>query len=373
MKWALEPPGVIPAWVAEMDFAVAAPIHQAVQDYVQHGVFCYPDPRDRRRVAEALADFAQRHWSADVDPDLVLLVGDVMAGLELTLRHVVRPGALIVPTPVYPPFLVLGRACGREVLPVPLAEGRSSRDGATVPTLDVAAIEAHAAAGASALLLCQPHNPVGRCYTREELAALSAVAERYDLHVVSDEIHAPLTLPGVEHVPYAAVAAADARVSTLVSATKAFNMPGLRCAQVLSHRPEDHAVLASLHPVLNHSMTTLGQRATVAAYREADAWLDAVRSRVAENHERFRRALARTLPQVRVEVAEATYLAWLDVSGLNVPDPAAVALEHGVRVDGSAGAYGPGGEGHIRVNLATSPSRVDEIASRLAEAWASRP
>jgi len=242
-------------------------------------------------------------------------------------------------------------------------------DGAARLTLDMEAIEAHAAAGASALLLCQPHNPVGRCYTREELAAVCEVAQRHDLHVVSDEIHAPLTLPGAQHVPFAAVAPPGAALTTLVSATKAFNMPGLRCAQLVSHRAADHALLSSLHPVLNHSMTTLGQRATVAAYRDGGAWLDLVCARVADHQHLVRQELAAGLPQVRVEPAEATYLAWLDVTGLDVPDPAAAALEHGVRLDGQGAAYGPGGEGHVRVNLATSTTRVREILARLVAAW----
>ncbi|HKJ12475.1 MAG TPA: aminotransferase class I/II-fold pyridoxal phosphate-dependent enzyme [Ornithinimicrobium sp.] len=369
LKWAQEESWVIPAWVAEMDFAVAPPIQRAVERHVGLGVFGYPDPRDRHRVAQAFAAFAERQWSGAVDPGLVLLVGDVMEGLALTLRHAMRPGPLLVPTPVYAPFHVLAESCGRAVVPVPLVRRGAADDWPGRLTLDIETIEAHAAAGASGLLLAQPHNPVGRCYTAPELTALSEVAQRYDLHVVSDEIHAGLTLPGHTHVPFASVAAPDAALTTLVSATKAFNMPGLRCAQLVSHRARDHALLASLHPVLNHSMTTLGQRATVAAYLHGDAWLDRVRSRIASNHGLFRAALAETVPQVRIERAEATYLAWLDVSELTVPDAAGSALAEGVHLDGQGAGYGPGGGGHVRVNLATAPGRVEEIAARLARAW----
>ncbi|MGB7449819.1 MAG: aminotransferase class I/II-fold pyridoxal phosphate-dependent enzyme [Ornithinimicrobium sp.] len=368
LKWAVDEPGVIPAWVAEMDFAVPEPIQRAVDGVVRRGVFGYADPRDRAEIARALADFAQARWGHSVDPGRVVLVGDVIEALGLTLRHLARPGALIVPTPVYPPFLVLGRACGRELVQVPLLRGADGPFRGRL-TLDVDAIDRHAAAGASTLLLCHPHNPVGRCYTRAELEAVAEVAIRHDLHVISDEIHAPLALPGVAFVPFAAVAPPEMALSTLMSATKAFSMPGLRCAQVISHREQDHARLTQLHPALNHAMTTLGQRATLAAYREGGPWLDTVRSRIADNHERFRRALAASVPEVLIEPAEATYLAWLDIAGLAVADPAGAALDHLVRVDGQGAGYGLGGQHHVRVNLATSPARVDEIAARLARAW----
>ncbi|MGB5952884.1 MAG: aminotransferase class I/II-fold pyridoxal phosphate-dependent enzyme, partial [Ornithinimicrobium sp.] len=296
--------------------------------------------------------------------DRVSLVGDVMEGLNLTLRHLAPPGPIIIPTPVYPPFLIVARDLGREIRTVPLRRADGGR-----LTLDLEGIADQAHAGARTLLLSQPHNPVGRCYSASELQALSHVADDCSLHIISDEIHAPLTLPGVAFTPYAAMASAEAPVTTLISATKPFNMPGLRCAQLLSHRAADQATITSLPPALNHAMTTLGQQASVAAYTEGDAWLQALRERMADNHEALRTRLAHSLPQISIEVAEATYLAWLDVRALDLADPAATALEHGVRVDGQQTASGPGGLGHIRVNLATSRERVQLIADRLIAAW----
>ncbi|MGB3185391.1 MAG: aminotransferase class I/II-fold pyridoxal phosphate-dependent enzyme [Ornithinimicrobium sp.] len=364
MKWAATSPGVLPAWVAEMDFGVAEPIQTAVMDYAAGGIFGYADPRGRERVAESLACFSQRHWGHQVDRERVSLVGDVMEGLALTLRHLTPTGPVIIPTPVYPPFLILARDLGREVRPVPLI-----RDGQGKLTLDTGAIQAQAQAGARTLLLCHPHNPVGRCYTAAELQQISRIADDFGVHVISDEIHAPLTLPGTKFTPYAALASAEAPVTTLISATKSFTMPGLRCAQLISHRAEDHATIAALPPVLNHAMTTLGQRASIAAFEHGDAWLRAICERFAANHHAFAARLMRGLPQVRIEVAEATYLAWLDVRELNLADPAASALAHGVRVDGQQSGYGPGGVGRIRINLGTSPQRVELIADRLIEAW----
>ncbi|MGC1209477.1 MAG: aminotransferase class I/II-fold pyridoxal phosphate-dependent enzyme [Ornithinimicrobium sp.] len=372
LKWSLDPPGVIPAWVAEMDFALAEPIQRAVIDYAAKGIFGYADPHGPARVGEALAGFSQRRWGHRIDPESVLLVGDVMDGLTLTLKHVAPAGPVIIPTPVYPPFFIVAESLGREVRPVALI--RSGNTPQTHPaqrplTLDLDAIEAQAR-GAKTLMLCHPHNPVGRCYSRAELLALREVCERHNVHVISDEIHAPLTLPDTDFAPYASVASPGAAVTTLISATKAFSMPGLRCAQLISHRASDQAKLAALHPVLNHSMNTLGQHATVAAYTAGEPWLDEVRERFADNHRRFRETLATEVPEVAVEVAEATYLAWLDVRSLALADPVGAALEHGVRVDNQAEGYGPGSRGRIRVNLATSSQRVEQMADRLCAAWA---
>ncbi|CAN5427928.1 aminotransferase class I/II-fold pyridoxal phosphate-dependent enzyme [soil metagenome] len=367
LKWAATTPGVIPAWVAEMDFALAEPVHAAVMAYASGGIFGYADPRGRDRVAAALAGFAQRQWGHAIDPGRVSLVGDVMDGLALTLRHLTPGGPVIIPTPVYPPFLILTRDLGREVRPVPLI-----RDGGGQLTFDVGALQEQAQAGARTILLCQPHNPVGRCYTAAELQQISELADDFGLHVISDEIHAPLTLPGTAFMPYAAVARAEAPVTTLISATKSFNIPGLRCAQLISHRSSDHDLIQALPPVLNHAMTTLGQAASIAAYTEGDAWLSAARERFADNHRAFAGRLAADVSPVHIEVPEATYLSWLDVRDLELPDPAALALAHGVRVDDQQARYGPGGDGRIRVNLATSPERVQVIADRLIEAWKPR-
>jgi cysteine-S-conjugate beta-lyase len=365
LKWAVDGPGVIPAWVAEMDMPVPDVVRDAVLAHAAQGIFGYADPRGRHEVIDALAGFARERWGMQVDPHRVLLTGDVMEGMRLTLHHLTDGGPVIVPTPVYPPFLVTVRDLGRQAVEVPVDPDADRAE------LDVAGIERAARDGARTLLLCHPHNPVGRCWTRTELEAVRDAVEPHGVHVVSDEIHAPLTLPGVAFTPYAAVASPDAPVTTLVSATKAFTMPGLRCAQVVSQRLEDHRRLTHLHPVLNHGMTTLGQIATATAYRAGGPWLDEVRTRVAGNHVLFRELMAQDLPAVRIRAAEATYLAWLDVRALSCPDPVGGALRAGVRIDGQD--YGAGGAGHVRVNLGTSPERVREIVRRLsapAAGWA---
>ncbi|UJH70644.1 MalY/PatB family protein [Ornithinimicrobium sp. INDO-MA30-4] len=358
MKWALDEPGVIPAWIAEMDFAVAPAISEVVKDYVASDVFGYPDIRLNPQVIDAFVAFVDRRWGATIEPERVMITGDVMEGMRLVLSHIAPAGPVIVPTPVYPPFLVMTRDMGREVIEVQMSDD--------TPNLDLAAIEAAAANGAQALLLCQPHNPLGRVWTRDELTQIRDIARAYGVHVISDEIHAPLVWPGVELTSYASVTDETDLATVLMSATKSFNMPGLRCAQVVSSRAEDHETLSSLHPVLNHSMSTLGMRASIAAFTESDEWLDAVRTRSAENHALITALLADQLPEVSCLPAQATYLAWIDVSRVATDDPMAGALAAGVRLDGQN--YGAGTDGHLRVNLATSSDRVREIVRRLSSA-----
>ncbi|WP_153396640.1 MalY/PatB family protein [Ornithinicoccus halotolerans] len=362
LKWALDGPDVLPAWVAEMDFPVAEPVQHAVTAAAATGVLGYPPPAETLGLPDAFAGFARRHWDWPVDTGRVTVLGSVMAGMALALRQLAEAGPVVVPTPVYPPFLATVTDTGHALRAVPLLE-RAGRY-----RLDLAAIARELADGARTVLLCHPHNPVGRAWSAEELAELRDVVEPAGARVITDEIHAPLTHPGTAFVPYAQVASSDAPVTTLTAATKAFNMPGLPCALLVSQLREDHARLQRLPPVLTHGATGLGMAAATAAYRDGDRWLAAVRERVAGNLALLQERLADRLPAVRMAPAEATYLAWLDVRELGLAAPARTALERG-RVRLEQQDFGPGSAGHVRVNVGTSPVRVEQIAERLVRAW----
>lgn len=362
LKWALDGPDVLPAWVAEMDFPLAEPVQQAVTATAATGLLGYAPPAQALGLPDAFAGFARRHWDWPVDTGRVTVLGSVMDGMALALRQLAEPGPVVVPTPVYPPFLATVADTGHELRAVPLLE----REGRY--RLDLAGIARELREGARTVLLCHPHNPVGRAWSAGELAELRDLVEPAGARVVTDEIHAPLTHPGTAFVPYARVASADAPVTTLTSATKAFNMPGLPCALLVSHRREDHVRLQQLPPVLTHGATGLGIVAAAAAYRDGDPWLAAVRERVAGNLALLGERLAERLPAVRMAPPEATYLAWLDVRELGLDAPARTALQRGrVRLDQQD--FGPGSAGHVRVNVGTSPERVEQIAERLVRAW----
>lgn len=362
LKWAAAPPDVLPAWVAEMDFALAEPIRVAVQSALERGAVGYPAPSETTGVPEALAAFAEQRWGWGIDPEAVILTGDVIDGLALVLTTVCDDAPVIVPTPAYPPFLEVVGHTGHELVTLPLDPD------AAVATLDLAAIDAALTAGARTLILCQPHNPWGRAFTRDELVAVRDVVGAHGARVISDEIHAPLTLPGATHVPYAEVAGSGSGAITLVSATKGWTMPGLKCAQVICDSASDADALRSVSMVANHGVTTLGSIATRAAYREGGPWLDEVVERLDANRTLFTDLVAARLPRTRMRRFEAGYLAWLDARAYGLESPGETAMHDG-RVWVDYRPWGPGGAGHVRVNLATSPARVEQIVDRLARAW----
>lgn len=375
MKWSANP-GALGAWVAESDLgtapAVTAALHAAV-DQAQFGYLPRPLAAELR---EATAAWMRERFGWDVPPARIHHLPDVIHGLEVAIDLFTPEGsAVIVPTPAYMPFLTVPPRHGRTVIEVPNlvdARGRWS--------LDLAAIDAALTAGARLVVLCNPHNPGGRVVERDELAALAEVVARHDgARVFADEVHAPLLLGDAPHVPYATVSEAAAQQAlTATSASKAFTLPGLKCAQLIVSNDEDHRVVADQGPLFGHGTSTLGAVANIAAYREGGPWLDAfvdyLRGTVAAVADR----LATSIPNARFVAPEGSYIGWIDLRDVVFPggiDPretdlgqwfrreAAVALTDG-RACGEAGAGG------VRVILATPRPIALDIVDRMADALA---
>ena len=340
-NWAAAPEGVLPAWMAEMDYAACPAVARAVNDVVR----------------------ADRRYGWQFDPGLVTRVADVMDGVMLAISALCEPGPVVVPTPAYPPFLEAVPAVGRELVSVPLDPD------ADRATLDLDRIDLALREGARTVLLCNPHNPWGRAWSREELVGLCDVVSRHGARVVSDEIHAPLVLPGAVHTPYASLDGTADHVTTLLSASKAFNLPGLKCAQIVAGSTADATVLSRLPLVRNHGTSPVGLEANVVAYLEGEAWLDTALAHLAGNRDLFAEQLGERLPLARHRRLEATYLAWVDLRAYGFERPATVALERGQVMVRDGGDFGPGGQGHIRLNLATSRDRVVELVRRLGAAF----
>jgi len=359
-KWTYYPADVLPAWVAEMDFPLAAPIREALREAVERGDTGYANPA-ASRLAPAFAGFADRHYGWSVDPEGVIACNDVVAGLRDLLRAMLEPGdGVVITPPVYHPFFSLVPEAGCELVQVPLAGGRD---------LDLEGIDRAFAAGARALLLCNPHNPTGAVLARSELERLAEIAAEHEAWILADEIHAPLTLAGAEHVPFLTVGEhAAARGIALVSASKAFNLAGLGCAQIVT-APGPAREGAELLPFGNRHPGHLGTLATEAAYESGDEWLAGVNDVLDHNRRHLAELLLRRLPEVAYEQPSAGYLAWLDLTQLELgADPAAPLLERG-RVALSPGPqFGSGGEGHARLNFGTSPALVVEAVERIARA-----
>lgn len=361
-KWRRYAPDVLPLFVAEMDTSLAPPIREALARAVDGGDTGYPEGQ---AYQESLAEFAARRWGWQVSPNRMVGVPDVITGYIDALTLVTEPGDhVVVNPPVYPPFFSHVRGAGRVVSEAPLRpDGRLD-----LATLEEAFERASAAHRGAAYLLCSPHNPTGVLHTRDELEAVAALAERYRVRVVADEIHAPLVYPGGEFVPYLTVAGGEQGLS-LMAASKAWNLAGLKGAIMIAGEGADD-VMTEFRGVPRHGPSHWGAIAQTAAYRDGGAWLDDVVAGLDSNRHLVATLLEAQLPDVRYRPPEATYLGWLDCRALDVGgvDPAAFFLDEARVALNSGPTFGTGGAGHVRLNFATHPDIITEAVRRMAAA-----
>jgi len=361
-KWRAFPPDVLPAFVAEMDYDLADPVKAALRSAIDLDDCGYANPAG---VGESFARFAAARHGWTVDPGMVHLVPDVMAGVDLILALATEPGdGIVINPPVYPPFFAHISGAHRRVVEVPLAR----RDGRW--DLDFDALEAAFAAGARAYLLCNPHNPSGRVFSAADLRRIASLADQYGVLVVADEIHASLTLPGVRHTPYVAAGGPAAEHGvTLASASKAFNVAGLKAAVAVAGSPAMQALLDRLPAASQYGSGLFGVLASLAAWDAGEEWLDALIAQLDHARAEFGALLAQRLPGAGYQPPEASYLAWVDVSRLDLgPNPARVFLDRGRVALGDGLNFGTPGAGHVRVTIGTSSALLASIVDRMAAA-----
>ena len=363
-NWQTYPADVLPLTVAEMDFALAEPVAQALRGAVERSDTGYAMATPG--LGRALAAFAASRWHWDIDPASVTGVTDVGVGVVELLRLLARPGdAVVISPPVYPPFFDWVPEAGARLLEVPLAH-----DGAGW-RLDLAALEAAFATHPAACVLCNPHNPVGRVHTADELAALVRLARIYQVTLISDEIHGPLVLPGATFTPLLTVPGAAEVAVSVLSASKAWNLAGLKCAAVVTAAPRMAALADRLPPDTRWRIGHFGVLAAVAAFTDGGPWLDQLLATLDHRRALLADLLRQRLPMITWHPPEATFLAWLDCAALG-PDNQArelfldrghVALEPGLR-------FGAAGRGHARLNFATSTDILDQATAQMAAAAA---
>jgi len=373
VKWSKGGPGVIGAFVAEMDFGAAPPIEAALLDVIRRADFGYLSERAATEMADACARWQEEHYGWAVDPARVRPLPDVIKGLEAAITVFSKPGSpVIVPAPAYMPFLTVPQHLGREIIQVPMAAagGRA--------VLDLDGIDAAFKRGGQLVILCNPCNPLGRVCSAGELAALAGVVEANNGRVFADEIHAPLVYPGGTHVPYASISEqAAAHAVTATAASKGWNLPGMKCAQLILSNDADAAIWAEEGFLFEHGASTPGVWATIAAYRDGGPWLDDVLAYLDGSRQLLADLLAEQLPGVRYQAPEGTYLGWLDCRDLfaeraiaDQPAEFFLAKAQVMLTDGAA--CGDAGKGHVRLNFATPRPILAEIVRRLAAAVASR-
>ncbi|UGY94508.1 MalY/PatB family protein [Streptomyces gobiensis] len=367
-KWRQMTAGVLPAWLAEMDFPVAEPVREGLRRYLAHGALGYPYWPDGSPLREAFALRMATRYGWHPEPGHVREFATVTQGVHLALHLATEPGdAVAVHTPLYGPFREGLARLNRRLVPIPLLD---TPEGWSIDPERLA--RDVAATGCRALVLVNPHNPTGRVFTRAELALLAELAERHDLLVIADEIHADLTYAPHRHIPFASLSPeTEARTVTLTSATKAFNLAGIRCA--VGHLGPDRLRAAvDEQPVeLYGAANVLGVQASVLAWTQGDTWLSAVREHLDANRRRLAEFLGDRLPQIGHHPPEGSYLAWLDCRSLGWgDDPAARFRERGGIELSTGPGFNPGGDGFARFNFATSKRLLGQLLDRLVHSTA---
>jgi cysteine-S-conjugate beta-lyase len=362
-KWSTYPADVLPAWVAEMDFPLAEPIKQRLRRAIDADDAGYAQPR---LLHESFVAFAKSRFGWTVDPTRIRVGPEVMVAIAEILRVVTKVGdGVVINPPVYPPFFDTIEEVGRTVVEVPLAH---------VPgggwDLDLDALEKSFAAGAKVYLLCNPHNPVGRVFEKAQLEEIAKLAKRYGVIVISDEIHAPLVLPGAVHVPFVTVSEPlGANAITVTSASKAWNIAGLKCAVFVAGSQAMQTALKKLPKEMGERTGHFGILASIAAFEEGATYLDSLLAQLDHNRTTMSQLLGVYLPAVRYMPPQAGYLAWLDCSALGLGDePAKTFLKKGKVAVMRGLDFGRQGACFARVNMGTSSKILSEVIGRMGKA-----
>ncbi len=365
-KWHTYPPEILPAWVAEMDYPLAAPIERVLRDAIDRWDIGYPIAPNATGLREAFAERMHDRFGWTVDPARVEILTEVVQGLFVSLYAYARPGqGVVVQTPIYAPFLSAVEETDRRLIENRLIPGDERWE------IDWDALESGIDRETRILLFCNPHNPTGRVFTRSELERLADVVLRHDLVVVTDEIHSDLVYDGRTHIPFATLAPeVAAHTVTLTSASKSFNVPGLRCAIAHFGSPELQQRFTGAFPRhVRGGMGILGMYATIAAWREGQPWLDEVVAYLESNRDHLARSLARRFPKIRFDRVEGTYLALLDCSALALgPSPMKHFYTAGRVALSDGRSFGRGYEQYVRLNFATSREILDQVLDRMGTA-----
>ena len=350
------------AWVADMDFPVAPAIRDALRAVIDGDEFGYPNwggPFSRSPAAKMFPARMSERFGLEPTYERVHDMIDVIQGVRASVHHLSSPGdGVVLHMPAYHPFIGTIDEMERRLVPVDWTGDAFDYDDLE---------ERLSASGASVWVLCHPHNPLGYVFETAELERIAEIAARHDLTVISDEIHADLTMPGHAHVPFESLGPeVSARTVTVTSASKAFNLAGLRWAVLHAGSDRMQQALRALPGHYLGAPNVMAVTATVAAWTDGAAWLDAVIAVLDENRHALTGLLAEQLPAVMYEPPEATYLAWLDCRALELgDDPAATFRERGVELSPGP-QFGDLGNGHVRINIATSPSVLADTVAAMA-------
>ena len=369
-KWHKYGPDVVPLWVADMDFASPPPVVEALRARIEHGVFGYLREGCPPDLVDVFVERCRKRYGWDVPPEALILMPGVNPANNVAARTVCRPGdGFVIVTPAYPPLLRVPGNVGLDPRLPALSHGADGRY-----EIDFDAFERAISPSTRAFLLCNPHNPVGRVYTRRELERLAEVCLRHDLTILADEIHCDLVYPGHEHVPMASIAPeVAARTITLMAPSKTFNQAGLKASvTIVTDASLRERFMAARVDMVQPTANVLGYTAMLAAYRDGGPWHEALLRYLEANRDFLLDYVRRRLAGVGVSPVEGTYLAWLDCRSMGLGDPFTFFLEQAKVALNDGKTFGAAGEGFVRLNFGTPRSILTDGLERMRKALSAR-
>ncbi len=366
-KWDKYPAGVLPLWVADMDFTAPEPVQRALRERVAQGVFGYA--HESAELREVIVARMAEHYGWRITADDILFLPGVIRGFNLACHTIAEPGGeVLVQTPIYPPVLTAPRHADLIRRDVPLC-----RDTTGVYHIDWDAFEAAISERTRLFILCNPHNPVGRVFTRDELIRLADICLRHNLVICSDEIHCDLIYAGHQHVPIASLDPASARHTiTLMAPSKTFNIAGLDCSFAIIQDEDLRRRYRHAQRGLVSGINVFGWTAALAAYRDGQAWLTQVLAYLQANRDFVIDFVQNKLPGITVSPLEGTYLAWLDCRATNIEKPYDFFLQEARVALNDGATFGAGGKGFVRLNFGCSRSVLIEALERMKTAYLKR-
>ncbi len=382
IKWEFYPADVLPLWVADMDFPAPEPVLAALRARVAHGIFGYEAPP--KKLMEVVAQRMANLYGWQVTPEMVVLTPGVISGVNLAARVTCQPGdGILIQTPVYPPFLDMHEKVGlvRQLALLsqhPVSGAQVDNEHTLHYEIDFDTFEAALNSGGAhtrLFLLCQPHNPTGQIYSREQLTRMAEICLKNNILICSDEIHSELLLGGAQHTPMATLSTEiAARTITLIAPSKTFNVAGLHCAFAIIPDTDLRQRYKKEAERLTLQLSSLGLDAAQAAFSgECDGWLDALLLYLTANRDFLIEFVKNNLPGIRTTVPDATYLAWLDCndllkSGQIRGSPYEFFLKKAKVALNDGASFGPGGEGFVRLNFGCPRTTMMQALARMKAA-----
>ncbi|HHT7235785.1 MULTISPECIES: MalY/PatB family protein [Bacillus] len=353
---------LIHAWIADMDFEVPKPIQTALQKRIEHPIFGYTLPPEN--IGDIICNWTKSQYNWEIQKEWIVFSAGIVPALSTSIQAITKEGdAVLVQPPIYPPFFEMVKTNNRQLCASPLFKQNG------IYKIDFEHLETQFKQGVKLMLLCSPHNPIGRVWTKEELIKLGTLCTQYNVTVVADEIHADIIYRGHNHTPFASLSEElAARTITCMAPSKTFNIAGLQASIIIIPNENlRNAFMSIQYRQGFHGLNTFAYTAMQSAYTECNDWLNEIRLYAEDNAQFACEYIQNHIPALSVVKPEGSFLLWIDCSHLDLSQDERTALleEKGKIIVEPGEKYGTGGEAHIRINIGCPRSVLEEILNRL--------